>query len=201
MPDVSSSSYLNSVQVPATAGATAPTVATTDKSKSLGKDDFLKLLLAELQNQDPTKPMDDSQTIAQMAQFSALEATQQLQQTIQQSNNVQAIFQAGALIGKYVQTIQADGSDVSGAVTGVDFTSTDGVMTPQLLVNGADVDYSTIVKVSSTPISSTSPYTSSSTSTASSSSTTGSTPTSTSTSTSTPPMSTATTAPSGTAAN
>ena len=100
--------------------------------------------------------MDDSQTIAQMAQFSALEATQQLQQTIQQSNNVQAVFQAGALIGNYVQAAQSDGTDVTGAVTGVDFTSTNGVMTPTLKINNTDVDYSTIVKVSTTPISSTS---------------------------------------------
>jgi flagellar basal-body rod modification protein FlgD len=157
MPDISSSSFLNQVQVPA-AGSTAAAAPApvADKTHSLGKDDFLKLLLAELQNQDPSKPMDDSQTIAQMAQFSALEATQQLQQTIQQSNNVQSIFQAGAMIGKYVQAAQADGSELTGVVTGVDFTSTNGVMTPELLVNGADVDYSTIVKVSSTPITSTS---------------------------------------------
>jgi flagellar basal-body rod modification protein FlgD len=173
MPDISSSSFLNQVQVPAAgsaSGAAAPVVQ--DKTQTLGKDDFLKLLLAELQNQDPTKPMDDSQTIAQMAQFSALEATQQLQQTIQQSNNVQSIFQAGTMIGKYVQAAQSDGTDLTGVVTGVDFTSTNGVMTPALLVNGADVDYSTIVKVSSTPISSTTGGTSSTT-TGTSSTTTG----------------------------
>jgi flagellar basal-body rod modification protein FlgD len=151
MTDITSSSFLNQVQVPPTAGTTAATSA--DKAKSLGKNDFLKLLLAQLQNQDPMKPMDDSQMIAQMAQFSALEATQQLQQTIQQSNNVQTIFQAGSLIGKYVDANQPDGTDVVGAVTGVNFTTTNGVVSPTLQVNGKDVDYSTIIKVSSTPIS------------------------------------------------
>jgi flagellar basal-body rod modification protein FlgD len=159
MPDISSSSFLNQVQVPQTAnpaistlGGASTSSGVTDKTKQLGKQDFLKLLLAQMQNQDPMKPMDDSQMIAQMAQFSALEATQQLQQTIQQSNNVQTIFGAGALIGKYIQADQTDGTNVTGAVTGVDFTSTNGVVSPTLQVNGKDVDYSTIVKVSSTPI-------------------------------------------------
>ncbi len=156
MTDITPSSFLNQAQVPqtaATAAAAASTPSST-QSKMLGKDDFLKLLVAELQNQDPSKPMDDSQTIAQMAQFSALEATQQLEATIQQATNVQSLFQAGALIGKYVQANQADGSDVVGPVTGVDFTSTNGVMTPTVVVNGTDLDYSTIVRVSSTPITS-----------------------------------------------
>src|ERR1041385_2042930 len=82
-----------------------PGIKTVPKSQAnaLGKQDFLKLLMAQLQNQDPMKPMDDSQMIAQMAQFSALEATQGLQQTIQTSSNNTTIAQASALIGKYVQ--------------------------------------------------------------------------------------------------
>ena len=159
MPDISSSTFLNQVQVPqaraaTSAAASAATAASADKTKQLGKQDFLKLLMAQLQNQDPTKPMDDSQMIAQMAQFSALEATQGLQQTIQQSNNVQTIFQAGALIGKYIQANESDGTSTTGAVSGVDFTSTNGVVSPTLQVDGKDVGYSNIVKVSSTPIAS-----------------------------------------------
>jgi flagellar basal-body rod modification protein FlgD len=158
MPDVTSSTFLNQVQVPqagpnaSAVGSTSASSAAVDKTHQLGKQDFLKLLMAQLQNQDPMKPMDDTQMIAQMAQFSALEATQQLQQTIQQSNNVQTIFQAGALIGKYIQANQSDGTSTTGAVTGVDFTSTDGVVSPTLQVNGQAVDYSTIVKVSNTLI-------------------------------------------------
>jgi flagellar basal-body rod modification protein FlgD len=149
MPDISS--FLNSVQVPqsnATQGAAASTVG----KPALGKQDFLKLLMAQLQNQDPMKPMDDTQMIAQMAQFSALEATQQLNATIQQSANVQTVSQAGALIGKYILANQADGTSSNGAVTGVNFTTTDGVVSPTLVVDGMDVNYSTIVKVSSSPI-------------------------------------------------
>jgi flagellar basal-body rod modification protein FlgD len=148
--DISSSSFLNSVQVPAAGAGTASSVS--DKSKSLGKQDFLKLLMAQLQNQDPMKPMDDTQMVAQMAQFSALEATQALQQTIQTSSNNQTIAQASALIGKYVQADQSDGSSLTGTVSGVNFTVTDGVVSPTVIVNNRDVDYSTIRKISSTPI-------------------------------------------------
>src|SRR5919199_6689697 len=106
------------------------------QANRLGKQDFLKLLMAQMQNQDPMKPMDDTQMIAQMAQFSALEATQALNATIQQNNNIQTIAQAGGLIGKYIQANQSDGTTASGAVTGVNFTTTDGVVTPTVLVNG-----------------------------------------------------------------
>jgi flagellar basal-body rod modification protein FlgD len=143
------SSFLNSVQVPRATGTKPSTTTGTSK---LGKQDFLKLLMAQLQNQDPMKPMDDTQMIAQMAQFSALEATQSLQATMQATNNMQTVAQAGGLIGKYVQSNQADGTSISGAVTGVNLTTTDGVTSPTLVVNGKDVDYGSIRKVSSTPI-------------------------------------------------
>jgi flagellar basal-body rod modification protein FlgD len=130
----------------------AATPSTVGQAAGLGKQDFLKLLMAQLQHQDPMKPMDDTAMIAQMAQFSALEATQQLNATIQQSANVQAVSTAGALIGKYIQSSLADGTTSTGAVTGVNFTTTNGAVSPTLVVDGKDVAYSSIVKVSSSPI-------------------------------------------------
>ena len=150
MPDIST--FLNQTTVPQTTASSTRAVASTTGKPALGKDDFLKLLMAQLKNQDPLKPMDDTAMIAQMAQFSALEATQQLNATITQSANVQTVSSAGALIGKYVQANLADGTYSTGAVTGVNFTTTAGVVTPTLVVDGKDVDYSTIVKVSSSPI-------------------------------------------------
>lgn len=52
---------------------------TTEKDNStLGKDAFLQILITQLQNQDPTNPMDDREFIAQMAQFSSLEQMQNM---------------------------------------------------------------------------------------------------------------------------
>lgn len=55
---------------------TAPTTTDRIGNSALGKNDFLKLLMAQLQNQDPTAPQDNTQMIAQLAQFSGLEAQQ-----------------------------------------------------------------------------------------------------------------------------
>lgn len=55
-----------------------PKISTTNDNSALGKDAFLKILITQLQNQDPTSPMDDREFIAQMAQFSSLEQMQNM---------------------------------------------------------------------------------------------------------------------------
>ena len=147
MTDISPSSPANTVVIPATTPSTG-----SASPGGLGKQDFLKLLMAQLRNQDPLKPMEDTQMIAQMAQFSALEATQGLTSVLQQSSNMQTVIQAGSLIGKYVQAERADGTTISGAVAGVSFESTDGLVAPSLLVGTQVVDYSDVRRISSTPV-------------------------------------------------
>ncbi len=82
----------------------------TSGLKSLGKDDFLHLLIAKLENQDPLNPMQDEDFVAQLAQFSSLEQMANIAQGISEANEwdylqMQSInnIMAAGLIGKEVQ--------------------------------------------------------------------------------------------------
>lgn len=71
----------------------------------LGKDDFLRILIAQLQYQDPLNPMDDREFISQMAQFSSLEQMTNMNSAIQQfvkQQTSQTLVQHSELIGKRV---------------------------------------------------------------------------------------------------
>lgn len=72
----------------------------------MGKDDFMKLLIAQLQNQDPTNPMQDTEFIAQMAQFSALEQTMNLSKAFDrfaEAQNQSHIIQYNSFVGRNVR--------------------------------------------------------------------------------------------------
>lgn len=62
--------------------AAAAATQTAQPGGAMGKDQFLKLLIAQMQNQDPTNPLDGSQMAAQLAQFSSLEQLQQINETL-----------------------------------------------------------------------------------------------------------------------
>jgi flagellar basal-body rod modification protein FlgD len=93
--------------------AISSTGTTNLQANSLGMEDFLKILLTQLTYQDPLKPMDNQQFMAQMAQFTSLEQTQQLNNKIATLITNQAALQSVGLIGKTV-----DITTSSGAVTG-----------------------------------------------------------------------------------
>lgn len=113
---------------------------TTSKDQ-LGKDDFLKLLVTQLKNQDPLKPMDDREFIAQLAQFSTLEQMQNMNSSF---NAVRAIN----LIGKNIYATITDNNGNSQTVTG----KVDVVYKQNgeyfLQVNGIDVPVDAVTAVS-----------------------------------------------------
>ncbi|MFG1480383.1 flagellar hook assembly protein FlgD [Xanthobacter sp. V4C-4] len=114
--------------VSSTTGVTGTTQSSSKSSTasatSIDYDTFLKLLVAQLENQDPTNPMDSTEYLSQLASFS------QVEQQIQTNNKLDTMLTASALqtadsaIGKTLTS--ADGS-VSGTVSSVKITS-DGIV-------------------------------------------------------------------------
>lgn len=79
-------------------------------SSSLGLQDFMKILLTQLTYQDPLKPMDNKEFMAQMAQFTALEQSQRLNDRVQQLVENQAALQSIGLIGRSVEVGTSTGT-------------------------------------------------------------------------------------------
>jgi flagellar basal-body rod modification protein FlgD len=109
--------------------------ASTQKKDAafLGKDDFLKLLIAQLKNQDPSNAQDMEGMTQQMTQFSMLEQLTNLAEATQVSNVSLARTEAYELLGKTVSYTAPDGSVKEGVVSDVDVTGT-----APLLKIGAD---------------------------------------------------------------
>ena len=78
----------------------------------LGKDDFFKLFLAQLKNQDPTQPMNDKEFLAQLAQFTMIDTLEQVKSSLGGTQ----LAQASALIGDQVIGTDTSGLPANGIV-------------------------------------------------------------------------------------
>lgn len=121
--------------------------AATDKSKStVGKDDFLKILITQLKNQDPSQPLEDKEFIAQMAQFTSVE------QLTNMSNEMKLLRQslgfASGLIGKNIAWTLTDSNGQSVNKSGLvdSITVKDGVQ--YAMVKGEKVPLDQISQIS-----------------------------------------------------
>jgi flagellar basal-body rod modification protein FlgD len=115
-----------------TAGAATGSAAAepTNPNGELGKNDFLKLMIAQLQAQNPLEPSNGTEYISELAQFSQLEQTTNLAQTSTQSAAAQRVAQAVALIGHTVSyTDPTTGATDSGAVQSVEITNEGATLT------------------------------------------------------------------------
>lgn len=135
------------VSVASTANTRSTSSTDTSSSSSklgeaagLGKDDFMTLLIAQLKNQDPMKPMEDKEFITQLAQFSALEATEKMNAQLDELLGSQSLVQAATLIGKQATAKLTSGETVTGTISEVRMLSGK----PTAILNGQEVDTSLI---------------------------------------------------------
>ncbi len=116
-----------------TSTAAAAAKATSSVASSMNSDTFLMLLVAQLKNQDPTKPMDSTQYVGELATFSQVEQATKTNQKLDSLLASSFLDQADSVIGRTLTS--ADGT-VTGTVQSVKVTA-DGVQAR--LTSGADV--------------------------------------------------------------
>ena len=97
-------------------GSIPATAAPTTAASNMGLQDFMKILLTQLTYQDPLKPMDNQEFIAQIAQFTSLEQMQQVNTKIEQLVANQAALQSVGLVGRTVD-VTINGTAVTGTVS------------------------------------------------------------------------------------
>lgn len=115
--------------------------------QTLGQDDFLKLITVQLANQDPMKPMEDTAFIAQMAQFTSLEQTSQLNREFAALRASSELSSAGGLIGRQVTVLNQNYEEVTGVVSAVDNTAD----IPRLVIDDVLYPYTYVVRVAAAP--------------------------------------------------
>jgi flagellar basal-body rod modification protein FlgD len=130
--------------VTASSGIGQTTGDSTSTMKSTSKDQFLKLFLTQLQNQNPLEPMQDRDFLMQLAQFTQVENAEEMARTLQQLQALVTATQATALLGKQVTAMrEGEAVPVEGKVNAVRFTA-DGV---RLLVDGNEVRVENVLQV------------------------------------------------------
>jgi len=113
----------------------------TTPNQSLGKEDFLKILLTQLAHQDPTAPMEDKEFIAQMAQFSSLEQMTNMAADFAKMARMLRVTEASSSLGKSVE-LSLEDETVQGVVRAVTREEM-----PQILVNGRFYDWEYVTTV------------------------------------------------------
>lgn len=96
----------------------SPVNSATSGQAHINQQDFLKILLTQLNAQDPLKPMDNTAFVAQLAQFSQLAQTQELTASVNQLLAVQTAVQSVGLLGKVVSVVNG-GSTATGTVNDI----------------------------------------------------------------------------------
>jgi flagellar basal-body rod modification protein FlgD len=101
-------------------GIGAPSAAAdaqlTASLNNVDMDEFLKLMITELQNQDPLDPMETSEMMSQLSQMREITATDKLTNTLDAVLMGQNLTTASSLIGKHITALSTDGNEVTGLV-------------------------------------------------------------------------------------
>jgi flagellar basal-body rod modification protein FlgD len=138
-----------------TAPKPTPAATTVDRPDQMGKDVFLKLLVAQMKYQDPSNPASSSEMMAQTATFAQVEkldllATQNGALLVLQEHSA-----AGAMVGRTVTYTDTTGASVTGKVSSVRLAS--GTSEAVAVVDGKPIAVGRITEIATTPTAPTTP--------------------------------------------
>ena len=102
--------------VGASSTATTPTSSGTNDLRNVDMDGFLKLLIAQMQNQDPLSPMENTEIMQQIGQIRSISATDKLTDTLDSVLMGQNLSTASSMIGKKVTALTDDAKNITGVV-------------------------------------------------------------------------------------
>lgn len=120
-----------------------PAASARVPQKTLGKDDFMRLLAVQFQMQDPTKPMEDTAFIAQTAQFTSLEQATSMATDLAALRTEQQRVVANSYLGHRVTVDAGNDQFDAGDVSAVDNSGS----SPRLIVNGKPYNLSAVLRV------------------------------------------------------
>jgi flagellar basal-body rod modification protein FlgD len=145
-PSPTSTAQTAATPTPAPRAGSGAGAAPEHPGQVLGKNDFLKLMVAQLQAQNPLEPSNGTEYISELAQFSQLEQTTNIAQTSSQSAAAQQVAQAVQLIGHTVSYRDpSTGATLEGLVQSVEITSSGASLT---VAGATGVEPSSITGVS-----------------------------------------------------
>lgn len=126
----------------------------TNPLREVDMNAFLKLMIAELQNQDPLNPMDNAQMLQQIGEIRQIGATDLLTETLNQVLTGQGLTNASSLIGKKIKALTDDAKEIEGTVDRVTVevarsktTGQEGSRTIKVLVNGQKISLDNVREV------------------------------------------------------
>lgn len=120
------------------------------KNFQLKTEDFINMMVTQLQNQDPLEPAKNQELLAQMSQIGQLQSSSQLQETLKSVMLQSQLTNASAMIGKSVTALNDDGSTTTGIVNSVKVV--DGNVNLEL-DNGQSLPLTRVTTINGTPLS------------------------------------------------
>ena len=129
-------------------GAAAGPPVSATRPDTLGKDAFLKLLVAQLRYQDPSKPTDSSQFMTQTAQFTQVEKLEEIARSTTEMLGAQSMLATSALVGQTVTWTGEDGTEQRDVVASATFAATGPTLR---LAGGAELAVRAVTSVRATP--------------------------------------------------